>query len=723
MAAPQPVSDNELLSIIDEELTKGITFANDPEVDRRERALDYYDGVMRDLPHEPGRSGVVSRTVSEQIDRMLPGLLRVFDGSDKVVVYSPAKPGDEAAAAQATDYVNYVWQNECNGFLVLATAIQDALQVRNGIIKVYWNTEREFTTERMTGLTEEALTMMIGNPELGIPAQEPGLELVGATPVPTQIPAMMGQPPQEVVLYDVELRRVVSAGKLAIENVAPEEFGISARAKTIDSAPWVWQRVRTTRSDLLKQGYPQDIVADIPGYNVNPEDYLRRGVGDRDQLTGEQGRGATEEVEIIEAYGFVDRDGDGIAESRKIIFSGGEGAREILVDEPWDDERPFVDLRPHIVPHRWQGRSVADQTMDLARIQTALLRGGLDNLYEQIRPMYEVADTNIKNPDELLNRTFGGVVRVKSLGSIMPIAVQNVASLAFDGMAAIDKIVERRTGVGDATPSLDETALNPQTATASQLEHDADYARTELVARIMAQMGLKPLFKKILKIIVSNQDIPRTIRLRDQWVPFDPRDWDAGMDCDINLGLGTGSRERDLAMLGQVLIQQEQIFKQFGPTNPVVTVDKVVNTLHKMVEASGLKNPEQFFAMPTQEQLAQYFASKPPPMDPRLAAVQMRGQAQAQAMQQKAQLDQQKLQLEAQSRAQKAQFDAQADAAEAQADMEQYQMRLQAEMAAKEAQMQQELQLRREELHLEYQAKLAQIHAGVGVSPMLRSVN
>jgi hypothetical protein len=329
--------------------------------------------------------------------------------------------------------------------------------------------------------------------------------------------------------------------------------------------------------------------------------------------------------------------------------------------------------------------------------------------------MYEVVDSNIKNPDELLNRTFGGVVRVKGLGNINPIQVQPVAQVAFEAISAVDKIVERRTGVGDATPSLDETALNPQTATASQLEHDADYARTELVARIMAQMGLKPLFKKILKIIVSNQDIPRTIRLRDTWVPFDPRDWDAGMDCDINLGLGTGSRERDLAMLGQVLMQQEQIFKQFGPTNPVVTVDKVVNTLHKMVEASGLKNPEQFFAMPTQQQLAQYFASKPPPMDPRIAAIQAKSQADQQRFQLQAQIATQKLQMDAQARAAKVQTDAQANAAEAEADLQQQQMRLQAEMEMKQQELQQEFELRRQELELEAHLKMQEMAHGVRV--------
>jgi hypothetical protein len=61
------------------------------------------------------------------------------------------------------------------------------------------------------------------------------------------------------------------------------------------------------------------------------------------------------------------------------------------------------------------------------------------------------------------------------------------------------------------------------------------------------------VFKQILKLIVKHQDRPRTIRLRDTWVEMDPRSWNANMDATINIGLGTGSRDRDMAMLNQIL--------------------------------------------------------------------------------------------------------------------------------------------------------------------------
>jgi hypothetical protein len=226
----------------------------------------------------------------------------------------------------------------------------------------------------------------------------------------------------------------------------------------------------------------------------------------------------------------------------------------------------------------------------------------------------------------------------------------------------------------------------------------------------------------MLKIIVANQDRPRTIRLRDQWVEMDPRSWDADMDVDINVGLGTGSRQRDLAMLGQVLNQQEMIIRQFGLNNPVVDVSAVVGTLHKMVEASGLRNPEQFFKMPAPQDIQAYMASKPPPMDPRVAAIQARTQADQQRFQLQAQIAAAKLQMEQQARAQKVQTDAQADAVESQADLEQMRAKLQLEAEMKRQELAQEFELRRQELELEAELKMREMAHGLHVSGMAQLV-
>src|SRR6476659_1664860 len=89
------VDDRELLAIIDEEITSGTSFQNDTEHDNREIALDYYRGIMRDVPADPDWSHAISRDVSNTIDATLPGLMRVFAGAGQIASYSPQNKGDE----------------------------------------------------------------------------------------------------------------------------------------------------------------------------------------------------------------------------------------------------------------------------------------------------------------------------------------------------------------------------------------------------------------------------------------------------------------------------------------------------------------------------------------------------------------------------------------------------------------------------------------------------
>ncbi len=49
--------------------------------------------------------------------------------------------------------------------------------------------------------------------------------------------------------------------------------------------------------------------------------------------------------------------------------------------------------------------------------------------------------------------------------------------------------------------------------------------------------------------------------------------------CDISVGLGTGNKQEQMAMLAMILDKQERILQQFGPANPLVTVGQYRETL------------------------------------------------------------------------------------------------------------------------------------------------
>jgi hypothetical protein len=75
---------------------------------------------------------------------------------------------------------------------------------------------------------------------------------------------------------------------------------------------------------------------------------------------------------------------------------------------------PFAGATPVPVAHRFFGRSIADQTMDIQRIKTAILSGVLDNSYMVNNPRVEVPESPAPTRmDDLLVARPNGIVRTK----------------------------------------------------------------------------------------------------------------------------------------------------------------------------------------------------------------------------------------------------------------------------------------------------------------------
>ena len=64
-------------------------------------------------------------------------------------------PEDEEMARQCSDYLNYIFYKENDGFLALYTAFKDALIQKNGILKVYWDDAQKIEREEYSRLTDD----------------------------------------------------------------------------------------------------------------------------------------------------------------------------------------------------------------------------------------------------------------------------------------------------------------------------------------------------------------------------------------------------------------------------------------------------------------------------------------------------------------------------------------------------------------------------------------
>jgi hypothetical protein len=641
------MDEHDFQSVVSAEIEDAVTYVDTDLSPSRAQATAYYRGDPFGNEEE-GNSRVVATEVRDTVNAMLPSIMRVFFSSERVVEFMPRGPEDVKASEQASDYANYVLNQDNPGFMVLYGTFKDSLVRKCGIVKTWWAKNTTVRTEKYTGLDEG--TVMLIQQEAGAVVTvitqyddpdvlEPQLTMDPMTGQPVMLPI-----PQ---LFDVEVKRTIEEGKICIEGVPPEEFLIDRNARDLDSAAFVGHRKMATVAELLEMGYDEDLIMEnisTTDFEYNDEYLRRRPTTTTMGSINESHNPAMQRALYVEGYMRVDYDGDGIPELRKVCCLG-EGYT-IVNNEPADmtgfSDFP-CDPEPHTSP--LEANSIFDFTKDLQEIKSDILRNTLDSLAQSIHPRTAVVEGQV-NMDDVLNNETGAIIRMRAPGMVMPLAQPFVGQAAFPMLEYMDSIKEERTGMSRASMGLNADALQSSTKAAVSATVSANQMRIELTTRILAE-GMKKLFKVILQLSVKHQDKPRMVRLRNDWVQVDPRSWDATMDVAINVGMGTGDTEQKMQMLGMISSKQEQALTQMGPMNPLVTPGQYANTLRKMVELAGFKDASQFFnAIPADYQPPQ--ATEPPKPSPEemLAQVQVQSiQADIQKKAAELQLEQQKMQM------------------------------------------------------------------------------
>jgi hypothetical protein len=647
--------------------------------DERASALNYYMGNMsKDMPAPDGRSKAVSSDVADTIEGLMPPLMEIFAAGEEVVQFAPVGPQDVAAAEQETDYVNHVFMQQNPGFLVLYSFIKDALLSKVGVVKVWWECRDEVERETYLDQPDDAFALIVSQPgvevvehtereilterEISSPHAEEPRESAASRSMaqgdarPSFETRPVGAPQDEGTagaprpkLHDVtiEIRRTRECAH--VEGVTPEEFGISRRARSIKDTDYCFHDVFRTESQLIAQGYDREQVKKLPSYALahTIEEQARDTVNESTLRQGDDGLNTSSRlIRITEHYVRMDYEGNDEAALYRCTTAGEEGEllqRDGEADVVREDVIPFAAMTPVIVTHRFFGRSIADLVMDIQRIKTALLRALLDNAYLANNPRTEVPESHATETtlDDLLVSRPGGIVRTKMPAGLSVIEHPDIGNHVFPLLQYQDATREWRTGVSRQGQGVDPNALQNQVATIANQMFNASQAKVKLIARIFAETGIRDLFSLLHMTIRKNGSQAQTVRLRNQWVTVDPRDWKARADMTINVGLGTGSKAEQLAHLQLIIGAQKQAIAA-----GLVSAKNLFHSAKELVKLAGHKNVDAFFTPPGAPADPADPASAPiqPPPDPKHAEIAAKAQAEqakitADAAHQKMKLD------------------------------------------------------------------------------------
>jgi hypothetical protein len=674
------LSDIEFQSIVRNEIEQALGYYDTEFSQDRIEAMNYYLGEQFGN-EQVDRSQVVSTEVSDTIEQIMPSMMRIYTQSDEYVRFTPRGPEDVRAAEDASNYVNWIINTDNSGFSIMHNWFKDALMLKLGVVKFYLDETADVSTEEYEGLSEEELVMMLNDEEVEVVEQDQ--RVIGEDmmlPDGNLIPAP--------IVYDVKLKRTNVESRIQIDNIPPEEFLINKRAKSLKDASFVCHRTTMTVSDLVEMGYDQDEVEEYAGY-TDIETSEERQVRFQDLESNSEFDtmdASMKEVLVTESYIKVDYDGDGIAEYRRVLTIG-DGYK--ILDNEETDIMPFAILSPILMPHRAIGRSVAELVMDVQLIKSTLMRQLLDNIYNTNNSRTIAVEGQV-NLDDLLTNRPGGVVRTRAPGMVQALPVADVSNAVFPALNYMDSVKEQRTGLSRQSMGLDADALQSTTAVAVNAMQSAAQGKIEMIARVFAETGVKDLFRGLLHLVTKYQSKPQMIRLNNDFVQMDPREWSNMYDMQINVGLGTGQAAEQIGKLLNIAAKQEQIMQTMGPNNPMVSPTEYRNTLAKVAELSGFKNPTEFFKDPRN---APPPPPQQPPVDPRI------------------QMEQQKMQADMQLAQQKAAN-----------DLELQREKIQIEMQFKREQMAADLELRQQELRFEQELRMQQIMAGVNTSTNLPKV-
>jgi len=636
---PKAKSFTEVEGIVQDAIAQAVDFVESEITHDRIKAQRYFDGQV-DIGYEDGRSSVVATKVRDTVRAVKPSLMRVFMSTARPVEFIPKGPEDVAFAEQATDYMHYVF-NQNDGFRVLNDAFHDALVKKQGIVKVYWDTRYRTETYSYTDLTQEERDYILS---------DMGISVIEETMTMTVEMDQMGME-VELPSYSLKVSRSIPEGKLRIESVPPEEFFVNSQARTLEDAYVVCHRSEVRVGELVEMGYPFEEVYDLDSlYGASDiseaEDIERRGYS-QDDYEDQSGDPAMRNVAITEAYMRLDVEGTGVPVLHRFICGG---SNYKLLDFDRVDEVPFAVFEVDPEPHTMYGRSLAELIMDDQDAATSIIRGVLDNVAMTNNPRIGIVDGAV-NIDDVLNNEIGAVVRMRQAGAVQDLAVPFTAGQTLSALQYMDGLVEQKTGVSQNV-ALNPDAMQSTTAAGVQATVDAAAAQVEVMVRNLSE-GMRRMFGLLLRLHVKHTDEEQLMRMNGQFVPVDPRVWNADMDVQVNVGLGTGREQEKAAALQGVLQIQQQVYQNYGPMNGLVSLTNIRNTLADVLAASGVRNAERYFApitpeieqqmlMLQQQQQAQMAQGQPDPNAAFLQAEQIKAQAKMQSDAMKMQLDAQK---------------------------------------------------------------------------------
>lgn len=388
--AKRKLNDEEFLAEI-EQLRGQVadySLGSSPLEELRSKATYEYAGLPLGHLAPQGVSSIVDSSTTEVVDGYTAILSELLFDNNKIAKFKPTAM--EPKAIHITKVAEDITNNEIfianDGWLKLNSWAKAGILWKNSIIRWDWCEEFCYEHEEFEEIDETMLDTLLSDDNMELVGDLIAEEIF----VPSE---KEGAAPEARVVYkDVTIRKKIDKSGVKFDVIPHENFSIDRNARSLDKFTFIQiEEDDVTKSDLRSR-YP-DVFGgedfdddqdwsdlDTSSYNFNSEKTARK------EVTGESAHTDISNTlsqldenttfNLIECWLHADRDGDGIAELRRVVFSG----TKIIVDE-YADKVNLAALCPIEIPFEFYGLSMADVTRSATMTSTAILRGFVENVY------------------------------------------------------------------------------------------------------------------------------------------------------------------------------------------------------------------------------------------------------------------------------------------------------------------------------------------------------
>ena len=595
----EPLTDDDIENIASTSVSDAVQFMDEEYTEERLKSQEYMNGEC-DVPHDEGRTGFVVTVARNTVRKVKPKLTKYFYNSEKPAEFVPSTEDEVGMAEQATRYCQYVFKRKINGYKVLYNAIHDALTQNAAIVKAFWDekvSQKSITLRQQTDM------------ELQFLMEDSRAEIVEHEQYEDEVDDGMGGV-AVVKLNDVKIEYTETSGGVCSKSIPIERFFVDSAATGLDDFNCIghWDEMRV--SDLVAMGFDVEEILPLANTQSHQEygeevEYTRKGFDDDYYDHGDTDPSRLI-VSVAEAYMWMDMDGRGISKLYKFML-GGENWRKVLSWEEWD-EQPFSIFQIDPEPHRFFGRSLIEILKPDQDVITSVVRGILDNTVLVNNPRTFVQTDMLREPEQMLNNELGAVVETDGppRDTVYNEEVPFIAHQLIPLLEKLDRVSEDKSGVMEFTSGLSQDTLQSTTQQAIASMNDAQMGTIEIMARNLAETGLKPLFRQILKLTIENVPDGEMAQVAGDggWEAISPKSWNANMDVDVNVGLGTGRENEKAQALGALLDFQLNAIQQGGMQNGMVGMTNVRNTMADLLALHGVRNTTRYL-MPMDEEKEQ----------------------------------------------------------------------------------------------------------------------